>query len=1032
MANEKKRRAIFDFHRKIVDILIIQETHSKPECEKIWENEWGGKIIFSHGTPAARGIGIFTSKEIYKQFSNIEIDIEGRYIIVDLCDSNQAITILAIYAPNEDNPVFFRKIAEKLQNRSEHKIIIGDFNLTMDVDIDRKNTYHNNSQARQEVLNIIDQYYLSDIWRVRNPESREYSWFKKDVRMKERKASRIDFSLISKGLDQKIQLVMYLSSLMMDHRGVYIVLELNYNERGVGYWKLNTLLLNDAQYVNGMNRELELTLNAMKEKESYKEKWEYIKIRIKRFSINYSKNKTCEEKVVIANLSEKVNEYEARLPLVEEEDNIYQQTKDDLVDKQLERTSGVMFRSKAKWYELGEKSTKYFYSLEKARYNQKTCFKLIDEDKEITDQTEILELQKSFYQQLYQKDDDVKFTMENTFGIYVPDPQYKSQCEQLSMTDLGKAIKGMNNCKTPGEDGIPVDFYKVFWCKIKGIFFEMMKEVYEKELLHSSARKGILNLIPKPNKDSRYIKNLRPITLLNTDYKIIEKGIANKILPTLEHIIHQDQRGFMKDRRISVNIRKMLDIIQYAEKEDLEAVVMSLDFVKCFDKCSFSILHGSLDFFHFGEVVKKWTRTLYESFTVKIQNNGRFSQPIPINKGVHQGGCCSSLYFLVIAEILALSLRSNEQIDGIKIGDIRNLLNQFADDMDICSECNEQSLREIHQELDSFRRQSGFTVSYDKTTLYRIGSLRHSNAALYNMDEFAWSKEDISILGVTIAHDNLVEKNYQPILAKVKEVLSKWYNRGLSLIGKVQVVNALVASLFVYKMMVLPKIPDTILKNVDNIIRDFLWDKKKSKIGFKILQNPKNAGGLNLVNLRNKEIALKATWPQILAQEKDYAKVVYHLMGLDMIGDNIWRCSISSQDVDRMNIPNLFWKQVLKCWSEFNYYYESRIENQIIWYNSKIKINKKMIWWKTQYERGLMYVYQLFKDGNFKTEQQINEEFSLDILAYNSLKMAIPADWKQFFRSAECGQFMPLPPSNYDHFAISKSKTKLVRVVYKA
>ena len=140
----------------------------------------------------------------------------------------------------------------------------------------------------------------------------------------------------------------------------------------------------------------------------------------------------------------------------------------------------------------------------------------------------------------------------------------------------------MKNEKTPGSDGIPVDFYKVFWKQIKEVFYQMVNYSYQQEILHTSAREGILNLIPKANKDTRKIKNLRPITLLNTDYKIIEKAIANKMIPALNQIIHTDQRGFMKDRRISVNIRKMLDIMHQAEKDHLEAVVLSLDFVKCF------------------------------------------------------------------------------------------------------------------------------------------------------------------------------------------------------------------------------------------------------------------------------------------------------------------------------------------------------------------------------------------------------------------------------------------------------------------
>ena len=107
------------------------------------------------------------------------------------------------------------------------------------------------------------------------------------------------------------------------------------------------------------------------------------------------------------------------------------------------------------------------------------------------------------------------------------------QQQQITCQDLEKAIKGMNNNKSPGSDGIPADFYKVFWTQIKSVFFDMVLHVFEEGLLHSSAREGILKLIPKPNKDARYIKNLRPITLLNTDYKIIEKVIAkqNGFLP---------------------------------------------------------------------------------------------------------------------------------------------------------------------------------------------------------------------------------------------------------------------------------------------------------------------------------------------------------------------------------------------------------------------------------------------------------------------------------------------------------------------
>ena len=436
--------------------------------------------------------------------------------------------------------------------------------------------------------------------------------------------------------------------------------------------------------------------------------------------------------------------------------------------------------------------------------------------------------------------------------------------------------------------------------------------------------------------------------------------------------------------------------------------------MKCFDKCSFDILHGSLEYFKFGEIVKMWTKILYKDFTVQIQNNGYFSDIIEINKGVHQGGCCSSVYFLVIAEILAIALRSNEDIEGITIQDIRALLNQFADDMDIFSNCTEKSIKTIYEELEKFRLQSGFTVSYEKTTLYRIGSLRNSNAQMYNMTEFVWSNEDISVLGVTIAHEDIVNKNYLPLISKVRSVLNAWHNRNLSLVGKVQVVNALVASLFVYKMMVLPIIPPRIVKTIDNQIREFIWNGKKSKIAYKVLQNPKQEGGLNLVNLQNKDKALKATWPQILDQEQEYACIVYKQMRCAALGGDIWRCRLQKQDVDKLKISNEFWQDVLKSWSEFNYHYNFRVENQIIWYNSSIVIQGKPFMWKDVLQRGLKYIEQLFRNQQYKSEQEVEQEYGLTVLRYNCLKAAIPKEWKEFFVKTPREKYYPLPPHNYD------------------
>ena len=203
-----KRQKVFAAYRKLSDILIMQETHSTEECENIWRSHWGGEVIFSHGSSAARGIAVFFKKDIFKSVRNIYKDIEGRLIIFDLIQNDQRVTICALYAPNTDTPGFFQTVNVILRDRCENKIIVGDFNFTMSVDVDRLNTYHNNNKARDKVQDMMDEFCLKDVWRIQNPDSKEYSWFKLG---NIQKASRIDLALVSGGLDQKVEITMVYS-----------------------------------------------------------------------------------------------------------------------------------------------------------------------------------------------------------------------------------------------------------------------------------------------------------------------------------------------------------------------------------------------------------------------------------------------------------------------------------------------------------------------------------------------------------------------------------------------------------------------------------------------------------------------------------------------------------------------------------------------------------------------------------------------------------------------------------------------------
>ena len=116
-----------------------------------------------------------------------------------------------------------------------------------------------------------------------------------------------------------------------------------------------------------------------------------------------------------------------------------------------------------------------------------------------------------------------------------------------------KIIKALPNNKTPGEDGLPAEFYKVFWLDIKNYLVECYKYCYTEKNMSITQRRGILCLIPK-KKDPLLLKNWRPLSLLNQDYKIMSKLIAERIKTVIPYLIDYDQSGFLKGGYIDKNI----------------------------------------------------------------------------------------------------------------------------------------------------------------------------------------------------------------------------------------------------------------------------------------------------------------------------------------------------------------------------------------------------------------------------------------------------------------------------------------------
>ena len=135
-------------------------------------------------------------------------------------------------------------------------------------------------------------------------------------------------------------------------------------------------------------------------------------------------------------------------------------------------------------------------------------------------------------------------------------PEDKEKCEDLlTKEECLQALKDMSLNKTPGSDGLPEEFYEVFWSDKSDHLLNALNYAYHKGQLSVSQKRGVIKLIQKKDSEPYYVKNWRLITLLNCDYKIAAKAIANQLKNVIPKIINNDQTGFLKGRFIGENIR---------------------------------------------------------------------------------------------------------------------------------------------------------------------------------------------------------------------------------------------------------------------------------------------------------------------------------------------------------------------------------------------------------------------------------------------------------------------------------------------
>ena len=598
--------------------------------------------------------------------------------------------------------------------------------------------------------------------------------------------------------------------------------------------------------------------------------WDLLKVRFKAFSITFSKDKAAEKRREIDSLKNRITEIDQDTEKIK-----YSEERKELQDKlntfYAEKAYGNYIRSRAKWIEEGEISSKYFLSLEKRRQTYNKIDKLQNRHgTDICNDSEILKECTDFYSDLYrstspQKQEIDCFLNSIDFNQILSDED-KNFCEEnISEEEILTVLKRLKKNKAPGLDGIPVEFYLQFWNIIGSIVQKVYQQAYNQGILPYTMRASIISLIFKKG-ERKMLQNYRPISLSNTDYKILAFVLNNRLTKVIGSIVSPDQVGFIKKRFGGQNIRLIEDLLEYTKRYHISGAILFLDFRKAFDSLEWTFMIETLKRFNFGSNFIRWIKTLYCEPIAFVKNNGWISEEFSQTRGIRQGCPVSALLFILSIETLSLKIKQSNTYPALKLNmnnrvvDLR--IKQFADDTTLFIKKLEK-LGLALSIVDDFGKVSGLGLNREKTEGILLGDPDTIPDESYGIK---WNQAGIKYLGIYVGYDKKYcrQHNWVDKIEKFQRLLDNWRKRELTLFGKVTILKTLGLSNMVYSAMH-TETPPEVIKQIESIMFQFLWNKV-DRIKRSVLYANIEEGGLKVTDIESFFNALKCTWVKHLME----------------------------------------------------------------------------------------------------------------------------------------------------------------------
>jgi hypothetical protein len=311
--------------------------------------------------------------------------------------------------------------------------------------------------------------------------------------------------------------------------------------------------------------------------------------------------------------------------------------------------------------------------------------------------------------------------------------------------------------------------------------------------------------------------------------------------------------------------------------------------------------------------------------------------------------------------------------------------------------------------LKEFQIISGLKTNIEKTIAYRMGKLededRNQPEVKYGLE---WKTLPVHLLGITITNDtnSSIESNFQDKLQGIDLLTRIWSRRNLSIKGKLTIINSILIPKLIYPSTILDA-PEEVVKEAENIIRNFFWNWKRPKIRLDVLVRRIENGGLKYPCIKCKVKSWKMLWAiRALKYENAdslWLSIVNGLLPQGLTFTYLLKAKPSKKTLDTY-CPNLptFYKEIILNWNTITSKIEVntnvKILGECLWLNDKIKVNNKPLYCQHSMNKGILYITDIVdNEGILMNHLAINDKFRsnwtfLDLL---KVRLTIPNLWKK-------------------------------------